>query len=463
MSKEFENINLDDYKNIEVEMNDIKKAKMKKTLRVEIIRRKRKKRKTLAIAASLTFIMTLGIISQPAVAQNIPIINSMYQKMGFSEKYLPVTKYVGESVEENGIKVTVDNIAASERVIRISVKVESENEIFKNPSSLIHMIGSVNGISVGSGGSAYNIDKKKYVEVIELSSIEGFPSAGTVKLNMFSETYKINQSIELNVDFTDSYKNNIKKEVTMESNNGEYKVVELEGTSLGTFLKVENCKIEGGDGSKGILLKIDDKIYRNGSFSSDGEIAYLSCPDVVYDDIKNAKNISAIEYKNEDGAVVFGGGVKSTLVNSEWVSVPTMTEEETEVKNKLFVEHMEKERIAKESSPKKIKDNVEYISELISQDGNKVNITNVERKDGKIKIYIDGDERNDILRVANDTFICDDNNKNYQFPELIRENREGYIIEFEDSIEGKVKVDMKDMLINKHGLRFEEEEKLILK
>ncbi|NKF07593.1 DUF4179 domain-containing protein [Clostridium gasigenes] len=463
MSKELENINLDDYKNIEVEMNDIKKAKMKKTLRKEIIRRKGRKRKTVAIVASLTFIMTLGIISQPAIAQNIPLINTMYQKMGFSEKYLPVTKYVGESVEENGIKVTVDNIAASQRAIIVSIKVEAKNEIFENPSSLIHISGSVNGISVGSGGSAYNIDKKNYVQVMELSSIEGFPSTGTLKLDIFSETYKINKSIELNIDFNDSYKNNIKKEVTMESNNGEYKVVELEGTSLGTFLKVENCKIEGGDGSKGILLKIDDKIYRNGSFSSDGEIAYLSCPDVVYDDIKNAKNISAIEYKNEDGAVVFGGGVKSTLVNSEWVSVPTMTEEETEVKNKLFVEYMEKERIAKESSPKKIKDNVEYISELISQDGNKVNITNVERKDGKIKIYIDGDERNDILRVANDTFICDDNNKNYQFPELIRENREGYIIEFEDSIEGKVKVDMKDMLINKHGLRFEEEEKLILK
>ncbi|MBU3108736.1 DUF4179 domain-containing protein [Clostridium gasigenes] len=452
MSKELENINLDDYKNIEVGMNDIKKAEMKKTLRAEIIRRKRKKRKTLAIAASLTFIMTLGIISQPAIAQNIPLINTMYQKMGFSGKYLPVIKYVGKSVEENGIKVTVDNIAASERVIRISVKVEAENEIFENPSSLIHMIGSVNGISVGSGGSAYNIDKKNYVEVIELSSIEGFLSTGTLKLDIVSENYKINQSIELNIDFTDSYKNNIKKEVTMESNNGEYKVVELEGTSLGTFLKVENCKIEGGDGSKGILLKIDDKIYRNGSSWCDGEIAYLSCPDVVYDDIKNAKNISAIEYKNEDGGVVFGGGVKSTLVNDEWVSVPTMTEEEREFKNKFFEEYM-----------KKIKDNIGYISQLISQDGNKVNIINVERKDGKIKIYIGGDERNDILRVANDIFICDDNNKNYQFPELIRENGEGYIIEFDDSIEGKVKVDMQDMLINKHGLRFEEEEKLILK
>ena len=141
-----------------------------------------------------------------------------------------------------------------------------------------------------------------------------------------------------------------------------------------------------------------------------------------------------------------------------------MTEEEKEVKNKLFEEDMKKSKeIAKESLPKKIKDNVEYISELISQDGNKVNITNIERKDGKIKIYIDGDERNDILRVANDTFICNENNKNYQFPEFIRENGKGYIIEFDDSIEGKVKVDMQDMLINKHGLRFEEEEKLILK
>lgn len=453
MSKEFEDINLEDYENIEVEMDDIKKAKMKKVLRFKIMDKKKRSKRKIAIAASLSIIMTLGVVSQPAIAQSMPLISTIYQKMGFSEKYLPVTKYVGKSVEENGIKITVENIGASQRVIRLSIKVEAKNDIFKDPTSLIHMSGAVNGIIVGSGGSAYNIDKKNYVQVIELSSNEGFPSTGTLKLDMFSDTYQINQSIELNIDFKDSYKNNIKKEVAMENNNGEYKIVELEGTTMGTFLKVENCNLDesnGGDVRNGILLKVDDKIYYNGSSWSDGKISYISCPNLVYSDIKNSKTISAIEYKKEEGSIKLGG-------NS------SMTKEQLEIQNKLYEEEMRKHSAIEAASIKKEKDNVEYISELTSQDGNKVNITNVERTDGKIKVYISGDERNDVLRVADSMSICDENNKNYQMYEFIRVVDNGYIVEFNNSIEGKVKVEIEDLLANKHALRFEEEVRLLLK
>lgn len=446
MSKEFEDINLDDYKNIEVEINDIKKAKMKKNLRGKIIKRNRKNKKSMVVAASVTLIMTVGILSQPVIAESIPILNTIYKQLGFSEKYLPVSKYVGKSVEENGIKVTVDTIVVTEHIIKAAIKVESEKEIFKNPTDTIHITGEINGIDDGSSGGWQNVDGKTQIRVIELHSSDRFPATGVLKFNIFSEEYEVNTSLEMDIDFTDSYKNNFKKEVEMASNNGEDKIVELEATALGTVLKVEKYDL---DRNGGFLLKLDDNIYScNGAAWGNVDETYVICPEALYDDVKKAKNISVIGYEDENG--------------SPWRGVNDVNEE-SEKSKEYYEEEYKKEELFKDTLPKINKDNIESISELTSQDGNKVYVSNVERTDEKIKVYINGDEKNDVLRVINSMTICDENNENYQMMNKIIENDTGYIVEFDNMIEGKIKVVINDILSNKKGLIFKEEVKLTLK
>ncbi|MGL5353351.1 MAG: DUF4179 domain-containing protein [Clostridium sp.] len=425
-------------------------------------KRKRKNKKAMAIAASVTTILTFGVISQPAIAKNIPLINIMYQKAGFSEKYLPITEYVGKCVEQNGIKLTIDNIAGSERAIKFSYKVEAENEIFKNPAELIHISGSVNGVSSGGGGGAKSIDEKSYIAVQQMWAPKGgFPSTGILKLDIGSDEYNINTSLEFEVDFKESSKYNFKKDVIMESKNKENKVVEIEATGLGTFLTVNKCK--GFDSPRnGMLLKIDDKIYRSMSSTGDNKKMYLAFPELVYDDVKNAKNISVIEYNDENEKKEDNKPIKAVWVKGKLVT-PEIDYEEVERANKIYEEEEARKKIVEDELPRKTKDNIEYISEVTSQDGNKVYISDVKREDGKIKIYVNGDERNDVLRVANSIGIWDENNKNTQRVDFIRENGNGYIVEVNNDINGKVKVYIGDILFYKNNLKFGEEVRLKLK
>lgn len=425
-------------------------------------KKKMKNKKAIAVAASVTTILTLGVISQPAIAKNIPLINIMYQKAGFSEKYLPITEYVGKSVEQNGIKVTIDNIAGSERAIKISYKVEAENEIFKNPAELIHISGSLNGVRTGGGGSTTAIDNKSYISVQQMwAPDDGFPATGTLKLEIGSEEYNINTSLEFDVDFKESSKYNFKKDVAMESRRKENKVVEIEATGLGTFLTVNKCK--GFEGARnGMLLKVDGKLYRSMSSRGDDKKMYLSFPELVYEDVKNAKNISVIDYNDENEKKEDNKPIEAVWVNGELVS-PEIDNEEIERANKIYEEEEARKKIVEDELPRETKDNIEYISELTSQDGNKVYISDVKREEGRIKIYVNGDERNDILRVAHSIGVWDENNQNTQRVEFIRENGTGYIVEVNNDIDAKVKVYVGDILYYKNDLKFGDEVRLKLK
>lgn len=415
-------------------------------------KRRKKRGKYTGVAVALALITIVGVTTQPAIAQNIPILDRIYEDMGFNKEYSDVTKYVGKSVESNGMKITIDKLVATEKIIRMAIKLESENEIFDDPIDLLHISGEVNGVSLPSGGGGANLDKKTQVRVIDISSDEKLPSKGTIKINIYSEKHKINESIELNVDFTDSYRNNFKKEVEMESDKSETKVVEIEANSIGTILKVESRdykKIES------LLLKVDDKIYFEGSSHGNEKGAYILFDGALEEDIKNAKSISIMERKNLSGELKGGISIDSTGEEKK------AHEERLEVDKKIYEENEKKYNEAKAKLPVMNKANIEYISELTSVDGDKVYISNVERIDGKIKVYLNGDKRGDMLRVLNSMMMYYEDTNSYSFG-LMRETNTGYSIEFEDKSEGKVVVKIQDILIEGRERNFGEEIKLTL-
>lgn len=422
--------------------------------KASILKRKKSRKRGMSIAAALAVFMIVGVTSKPALAGDIPVLSDLYIALGFTEDYLPVTKYVGKSVEGDGIKVTVDNIAATNQIIKMTVKIESEAGIFELPSDYgVHVTAEVNGMSVGSGGGSYNVDKNTQVRVLDLMTMDGFPSNGTIKLNISSEEYDIDESLEFKVDFTDSMKDNYKKNVIMEKSCDGNNVYSLEATGIGTMLEVETYK---GD-TDSVILKIDDRVYYwTGPSIGDEEKSYMFFDEVLKEDVEKAKDISVIIRKD---VVVQGVGI---------VSWPEQTEQEKKAQEEKLkeanIKYEEEQRIYNEAYSKlqkENKDNISYVTEIQSKTGEIVYLSGVERNENKITVAIDGQNKSDALSVAINMYLDYEDDSLYEGRMILRETNTGYVLEYDKVKDENVVLRAGNILLGDSVVT--EEVKLILK
>lgn len=409
--------------------------------KAKVEKKKRNNKKIISIAAALVVVILVGTTSQPALAEKLPVISNIYESLGFGEKYNSISKYVGKSIESNGIKVTIEKIIATENFIKIAVKTEANYDAFDGPTDLLHITASVEGKNLGSGGGAYVEDKRNQHSVIELMSDDGFPNKGIIKLDVDSDKHNIHESIELNTNFIDSYKDNYNKTVSMEEENSSVEIEKLESTKAGTFVKFKRKDNMGWDFC---LMKVDNKLYSHGASSADENSMQTIFPDLTDDIIKNAKELAIIQIDN-------GGLYKSYRVSSE------MTEEEVKAVEAKSEEDTKKYEEAVSKLPGASKNGVDYIPELKSIDGEKVEISDVIREDGKVKIKVTGTSKDHMLRVVNTMDINYSIDNTYNIERMITEVDNGYVVEFKDKKDSRIKVRIGDILNEKKGRIFGDE------
>ncbi|OAA86330.1 DUF4179 domain-containing protein [Clostridium ljungdahlii] len=142
------------------EVTDIEKQKIKKNLKKKIRgQRKFKTLKYASIAAALGLICTIGIGTiSPAFAENIPILNSITQKLndefGSHGSYAEYSEIINKPVTSNGVTLTINEIIADDSKLVIGYTIKSNKHIENLETFGLSMFLKIDGKRSGSNGSS---------------------------------------------------------------------------------------------------------------------------------------------------------------------------------------------------------------------------------------------------------------------------------------------------------------------
>ena len=142
------------------EMPEILKKKIMKNLNEGINRSYIEIAKRCSIAVAILLVILIGVgIASPALAKNIPIINSISQmlndKFGYHGEYSSYSQLVEKSLTDHGIMVTINEALADDTKIILGYAVKSDSKIENKDLRLGNLFKAtkVNGSNLGSGGA----------------------------------------------------------------------------------------------------------------------------------------------------------------------------------------------------------------------------------------------------------------------------------------------------------------------
>lgn len=178
-------IDEDQFDNIEEEVSNMQKKRIKKNLNKKIKGKKNWKIiKYSYTAAALALVSLIGINTvSPSFAENIPVVGSIIQvlneKMGIYGDYAEYSQMVDKSVTNKGIGVTINEVMAdgSRLIIGYTVKSDEklEDEEFKDYFSMTSDF-EINGKRIDGGGSGMGnyVDDYTYIgsETVNISLLK---------------------------------------------------------------------------------------------------------------------------------------------------------------------------------------------------------------------------------------------------------------------------------------------------
>ncbi|MDR5586315.1 DUF4179 domain-containing protein [Clostridium aquiflavi] len=337
---------------------------------------------------------------------------------------------INKSVEQNGLKITLDSAIATKHKLKILVKVESKESIDKEKAdNLISIVTFGENFRDSSGyWNDYKDDKTFFININEENDEEEFLEKDSLRVDIVIPTYKINVGIDADVDFSKSFKESVKKKMNTKIPEFDFTVNNIESDIMGTTINysgpwIENRfeKDEPSDSHHScIILQVGDKMYkakRGGSSASkeNGTNGKFVCESLNYDKFKESEKISIIP-----------------LVS--YVSYDRL--------NEMCENEDRSEYYEKINNYKEIKDNVKYLKSFDFYDGSKGEIYNIERNDNKIKVYCKGESEKESLLMVTNIFMdyqLDIKNVNYSNSYDSRKNMSfykdlndefGYVVEF---------------------------------
>ncbi|GKU27746.1 DUF4179 domain-containing protein [Clostridium folliculivorans] len=116
----------EEFDNIETDLTDLEVKQLKNNFRKNI--KIFNKKKFMYIVASLAIFITVGTFTvKPAFAQSfiesIPVIDSLYEKLGYYKEFKDFSSYVGLSQEKDGYKFTIDKLMADDENVMVAMRI----------------------------------------------------------------------------------------------------------------------------------------------------------------------------------------------------------------------------------------------------------------------------------------------------------------------------------------------------
>lgn len=316
-------------------------------------------------------------------------------------------------IEQKGFKFTVDNIKASKNRIKVTMTVESNEDISTLlRKSLEIRVSLNNGLNCSSSYSYNNTGNNKMEIVEELRDINGFSEKNILRVDVVCGKLDINTALKIPIDLTEAFKQEFFKEINYELSNDE-KIEVFKSNNLASSILVSKKYIDPGiyDKEKYIfrkyILKVDDKYYVSSfpeyMYEEDSkEINEFEFKGVSYDAVKNADSINLITFEN------------------------TMSDDE--------IYKFNNNEDVRDFEEIKEKDNISYPEKIKLSDGTTGNIQ-VKRNDGKILIAVNGEtDKHSLMMLSSLSALYSDDEEYYNIDESGNAYKDGngYIVEFKD-------------------------------
>lgn len=394
-----DDLNIDEceFDNINVELNDLEKKRIKKTYR-KAIKNKSFGFKKIAMVAGLSIMVCTGAFyASPVKASNIPVLSNIYEILGVYNEYTDYSQYVGISQEVQGGKYTIEEMLVTPYRSLIAIRITGNEPLKENAFNNFIVSSSIGDAHFESAtSSAHKIDDYNMVQIIEAKYNSRIPEKTTVNIAIHEmETPESGASFghanfSFKVDFGKSYDKFDKLSIrNTKLNDYKLKFKEINSSVLGTEV-LGTIRSFSGESLEKLTsvndlfytLNVDGKMYgglNSGSLSSLGNIVLGESSTffkgIAIDEFQKANNISLSVFNPKYN-------IDELLEIYETDSYKTLQLKNESEENKVT------------------KDGISYFKTLYYHNGSTGEFYNSKRDGETIKLYYKGNP-NDITNLTN--------------------------------------------------------------
>lgn len=340
------------------------------------------------------FMLAIGVLNIPASADDNVQVDSAYTSStttaaATTYEYKDYSINVNKSIEQNGLKVTIDKAVATKHKLKVVVKVESKQPFDqeKSDNSIVQVLYGEDHYNGESMSYDYSDDKTLLITIDQDIDEGEFPEKGELRLDVVFPRYKVNIGMDAAVDFSKLFEIGIEKDISAKISESDCTLNKLESNVLGTTISYSEPEKDHEEGypDSSMILKVGDRMYKarhSSSSSSDDRVinGTYEAKAATYDRIKDQKDISLI---------------------------PIICNVSYDEMDKIY----ENIDFKEEDTNKEKIDNVSYIKNFNFSDGSKGEIYNIERNDNSVKVYCKGSSEKASLLIASNVDMY------YQFTE----------------------------------------------
>lgn len=414
-----ENLDFNDDEISEIDMTDIIKERSRKKLK-GIIRNRRTKRIKIAVAMAIG-IFLLGVISSPVVAANIPILSDLYRKIGIFDDFKDYKKFIGITKEDNGYKVSIEEVVATPNTLVVTVKIQSPDAFLKNSRDHLDArvdIGKLGMTSAAGRTVTHYIDDYNCLFINEVDNIEGmFPERSNISINVnklneeLQEQFNIN--FDINADFKSAFNDINKFEINESVEDIDIKL--LTSSIIKSNLFVDTKDLGSTNIIRAFVINVGGRYHYETSASSSGSYLMTEFKTLKYPEVNEAKNISVIY---------------------------TGLKEEKEYERNI---NWKEEK------------GITYPKEITTTSNNKYQISKVERDSNKVKFYVEGENPPIDLFIRLTLSTNNEKGNGFWCGTMYKGEDNNYIVEFNDvNNEGPLQLNIADYWSEKNSENFQE-------
>jgi hypothetical protein len=414
-----DNLDFNDDEISEIDMTDIIKERSRKKLK-GIIRNRRTKRIKIAVAMAIG-IFLLGVISSPVVAANIPILSDLYRKIGIFDDFKDYKKFIGITKEDNGYKVSIEEVVATPNTLVVTVKIQSPDAFLKNSRDHLDArvdIGKLGMTSAAGRTVTHYIDDYNCLFINEVDNIEGmFPERSNISINVnklneeLQEQFNIN--FDINADFKSAFNDINKFEINESVEDIDIKL--LTSSIIKSNLFVDTKDLGSTNIIRAFVINVGGRYHYETSASSSGSYLMTEFKTLKYPEVNEAKNISVIY---------------------------TGLKEEKEYERNI---NWKEEK------------GITYPKEITTTSNNKYQISKVERDSNKVKFYGEGENPPIDLFIRLTLSTNNEKGNGFWCGTMYKGEDNNYIVEFNDvNNEGPLQLNIADYWSEKNSENFQE-------
>lgn len=185
----FNEVSIDEADFEEMEVTEIEKAKLKKSLKQSLQKKKKKWKKPVIGAAIVLCLSTTTFgLAFPTQASRVPIIGDIFRfldndRTGLYDHYKENANELNVMKESNGIKITVNDAVFDGKTVTLTYSIESERDLGEDLTAFDRLNVKGSGGASGSSGVT-KVEKNKYVGLAKSTQIMKEQEAVNVNWNV---------------------------------------------------------------------------------------------------------------------------------------------------------------------------------------------------------------------------------------------------------------------------------------